>query len=269
MDRLQPLTCVCLRLISTADHKGTALSVRMTRWTGKSHDYRHPKHLIDTPDHHWYVSDLKPGWRVLDVGCNNGSHSCWAATVAEMVVGIDYDREMLHRATADAARRGLHNVHVLGASAQDPFPFRGSQFDAALFLDVIEHLNHRDVALHEIHRALKPDGLLFLAAPNVNTRWKRRLKAAGLFCYADPDHKIEYTWDGLRDDLARGGFEPIRDPEPIVCDTPLSGLIDLAGGFSLALYARLCNWKRQQARAHPEDTVGWRVVCRKRTVCGA
>ena len=90
------------------------------------------------------------------------------------------------------------------------------------------------------------------------------MKAAGLFWYSDPDHKIEYTPKTLREELERNGFEIISGMMPIVYDTPWAGLIDLVGGISLRVYQRLAQWKRNAARRHPEESVGFRVVCRKR-----
>ena len=49
------------------------------------------------------------------------------------------------------------------------FPFEDDHFDVVLFCEIIEHLtNDPLVALREIKRVLKPDGVLVLTTPNVN-----------------------------------------------------------------------------------------------------
>ena len=103
---------------------------------------------------------------------------------------------------------------------------------------------------------------MVVAAPNRSTSWKRRLRAAGLPYYTDPDHKVEYAWDELAEELCAGGFEPKGDPMPIVYDTPWAGLIDLTGGLWLGVYRRLAEWKTAAACRHPEETI-WRVVCQR------
>jgi SAM-dependent methyltransferase len=137
---------------------------------------------------------------------------------------------------------------------------RGSRFDTVICLDLLEHVRERDLLLTEIKRALKPGGSMLLSVPNRGTSWKRRLDRAGLFAYSDPDHKIEYTLPELEEELGRNGFRILR-LHPTVYDTPLIGLIDLTGGVSLRLYARLSRMRRRLAEKHPEENAGFYAVC--------
>jgi SAM-dependent methyltransferase len=252
-----------LRLWQRLNVKASSAAIRLVKWTGKSQEYIHPKHLIKDLDHSWFVSALRPGDVVLDVGCGNGAHTCHAATHCARAFGFDLDVQQISIGIREAARNGQTNVYWLIGSAQQRFPFPDDCFDRVLFLDVLEHLDRRDVALEEIHRVLKDDGLLLLSAPNRDTSWKRTQKAAGLPYYSDPDHRIEYTEPELREELKRRGFE-VRKVSPVVLDTAWAGLIDLAGGISLRLYGRLARWKREQAWQRPVESVGFQVVCAKR-----
>lgn len=254
-----------LKGILAVNRLGKSAAVRLTRLTGKSRVRIHPKHLLDGRTglrQGWYLERLVRGMRVLDVGCGNGVHTLRAARAGARVAGIDYDPGQLRVGRRLAAERGTPGAFALGRLERG-LPFAPSAFDAVLLLDVIEHLHRRVELLGEIHRVLRPSGLLFVSAPNADTGWKRRLRAAGLFAYTDADHKIEYSLPALRDELAAGGFEVLGEPQPIVYDTPWAGLIDLTGGFSLALYRRLAQWKVDQLKRHPEDTIGWRLVCRR------
>jgi len=177
---------------------------------------------------------------------------------------MDYDVAQLRVAAAEGRALGLKNVHVFAWDLARSFPFPDRSFDAALFLDVIEHLHLRLEVLREIRRVLKPSGRLLVSGPNRDTAWRRRLRAAGLFAFSDPDHKVEYTEAEFLTELRAGGFEPAAPVMPVVYDTPLAGLIDALGGVSLGLYARLSRWKREVALRLPQESTGFRVVARVR-----
>lgn len=248
--------------LDSLDRRGGAIAIRLVKYTGKSPERVHPKHLVDAPWHHWYLDFLEPGAVVLDVGCANGVHTLAAAGRARRVYGIDADVRQLAIAAAGARRRRLDNVRLLAWDVTQPFPFPAGSFDAVLFLDVIEHLLPRVAVLHEIRRVLKPGGRLLVSAPHRDTSWRRRLRAAGRFAFSDADHKVEYSRQDLLDELARGGFTPAEAVMPVVYDTPLAGLIDVVGGLALTPYARLLRWKREAALRHPEESIGFRVVAR-------
>lgn len=245
------------------NRRGAAVAVRLTRYTGKSPHAVHPKHLSDAPWHHWYVEHLKPGDLVLDLGCANGAHAVVAARCVRRVVGVDYDRAALGVAADTARRAGCGNLRLLTVDLTGRLPFRDSRFDAVLFLDVIEHLEPRRQVLQEVARVLKPAGRLLISGPNRETSWRRRLRAAGLFAFSDPDHKVEYSREEFLAELRAGGFVPEGAVLPVVYDTAWAGVIDVVGGLSLPAYRRLSAWKRQAALRRPEESIGFRVVARR------
>lgn len=258
------ITRAWLRAVVHLNARLKSAAVRLTRITGKSRVPIHPKHLVNADaQQHWYLDYVEPEMHMLDVGCGNGMHGIRAVSRNAMVVGIDYDLRHLQTGRALSAERGVTTISFSLSNAEQALPFKAGQFHLVLLLDVIEHLHKRVELLREIHRVLRPGGTLLVSAPNRDTSWKRRLRAAGLPYYSDPDHKIEYTWDELQAELAAGGFELEGQPRVIVCDTPWAGLFDFVGGFSLSAYKRLTTWKATRAQHHPQETTGWRVVCRK------
>jgi len=253
-----------LRFVRFLNAKSTSAAVRLTKWTGKSRIRIHPKHLIAEEDQHrWYVDRIQRGMVVLDVGCGNGVHSITAASRGAVVIGLDYDLPGLRKGQALCAEKRAMRVSFLRASAEQTLPFVDGRFDLVLLLDVLEHVHRRVELLREIHRALRPHGALMLSAPNRNTTWKRRLRAAVLSYYADPDHKVEYSRRELLAELQEGGFFVEGELMPVVYDTAWAGLIDLVGGVSLWAYQRLSRLKRQAAHRHPQETTGWRVICKR------
>jgi SAM-dependent methyltransferase len=252
-----------VRAIDLVNRKGKSVGVRLVRYTGKRPYFVHPKHLIESPGHDWYVERLTPADLVLDVGCANGAHTLRAARACRRIVGCDRDLAQLRVAVASARAVAADQARFFAWDVTGSLPFEDGVFDAVLFLDVIEHLHPRVEVLREIGRVLKDGGRLLVSGPNRDTRWRGRLRAAGLFAYADPDHKVEYTREEFLDELRRGGFVPDGPLMPIVYDTPWAGLIDALGGVSLALYARLARWKREVALRHPGESTGFCAVMRK------
>lgn len=253
-----------VRGVDLVNRRGKSVGVRLVKLTGKRPYAIHPKHLVEQPWHDWYLPYLDRADFVLDVGCSNGAHLLRAATACRSIVGFDYDLPQLGIARRAIREQGLDRARVFGWDITRPFPFPDRTFEKALFLDVIEHLVSRVAVLREIHRVLKDDGRLLVSGPNRENSWRRTLRAAALFSYSDPDHKIEYTREEFLAELAVGGFEPDGAVMPVVLDTPWAGVIDAVGGVSLSLYDRLSRWKRDAAVRRPEESTGFRVVARKR-----
>lgn len=49
----------------------------------------------------------------------------------------------------------------------DPLPYADNSFDLVTFTEVIEHVEHHQDVLREIHRVLKDDGYLIVTTPNI------------------------------------------------------------------------------------------------------
>ncbi len=223
----------------------------------------HPHHICKVEED-WFLEYLGKDNLVLDLGCGNGEYSFESASICKRVVGIDFSSENLAVANRQLARNRLNNISFVKHNLEtDNLPFQDSSFSAVLFQDVLEHLNRRNFVLLEISRVLQKDGLLFISVPNRDTSWKRLQQRFGLSYYDDADHKIEYTQNEIIAELTRSGFL-VTEVQPIVYSTPLAGLIDLIGGFSLSIYKILWKWKKNMALKHPEQTNGWQLVCRKK-----
>ena len=110
--------------------------------------------------------ELRPGDRVLDVGCGPGRlASVFADRVAPTgaVDGIDASVEMIKRARSQARKRRVA-VTFQVAFAQD-LPFPDVTFDAVGCTLALHHVaqDHQRTAVEEMYRVLKPGGRLLIA----------------------------------------------------------------------------------------------------------
>ncbi len=234
------------------------MAIRLVKWTGKSTQYIHPKHLIKDDHHHWFVKFLRAGDQVLDLGCGGGAHSFVAAEHVKAVKGIDHSSRNLEIAKRLASEKKLTNVQFAEGDLEKPLDEKDQTYDVVIALDILEHLHNREQFLNEAARVLKPAGRLVVAIPNRDTQWKKALKRHGLFYYSDLDHKYEYEQSELDAVFKRGHFS-IRSIEPAVYDTPWVGLIDLIGGVSIGWYRKLADWKRSMALKYPSESTGFRI----------
>jgi ubiquinone/menaquinone biosynthesis C-methylase UbiE len=103
---------------------------------------------------------LRPGMRVLDVGCGLGSITLdLAERVAPgEVVGVDRDAGQLELGRAAAVARELGNVRFEVGTVYE-LPFAAASFDAALAHTLLFHLCEPLRALQELRRVLVPGGL--------------------------------------------------------------------------------------------------------------
>ncbi|MBS2531814.1 methyltransferase domain-containing protein [Catenulispora sp. NF23] len=112
---------------------------------------------------------VEPGHQVLDVGCGPGTDLAALADAAGAtgaVFGIDQDPRMV--ATAQERMADRPTVAVRQADAQQ-LPFDTHSIDRARADRVLMHVADPAAVLGEIHRVLRPGGLLTLAEPDWDT----------------------------------------------------------------------------------------------------
>ncbi len=138
---------------------------------------------------------LPPQGTLLDIGCGSGQTMQWFRErwPEWQTLGLDVARDGL------VAAHQVGRERVFGASALD-LPVPDGSVDAVITLDVLQHLplDGGDLrALREMHRVLRPGGVLFVRT-NAQT-WP----------HTDDDHQYsfhKYTTRELREKLESTGF---------------------------------------------------------------
>ncbi len=137
--------------------------------------------------------------RALDLGCGTGYSVIWLRERFKLteVYGVD---SSLHAAAFWGAR-GLDTAALASA---DALPFGDAEFDLVTCFDVIYQLDGQraNAAVSEMHRVLRPEGLLFIREPAY--QWLRGAHDVAVAT------RHRYTRTELRRLLLAHGFEVSR-----------------------------------------------------------
>jgi ubiquinone/menaquinone biosynthesis C-methylase UbiE len=121
---------------------------------------------------------------VLDVGCGTGLLTTRLAGSigARLVAGCDLSAGMLQQ----AAGRSRTARWLQGDAMQ--LPLRGGSVDAVLSTESFHWIPDQGAAVAEVHRVLRPGGLLLIGMVTPRTRLAGRLAAAGAQAIGQQPH---------------------------------------------------------------------------------
>src|SRR5271154_1462183 len=142
------------------------LQHEFNRWADDGEGAKMERHHLDITEKTMRRMDLRPGERILDLGCGSG----WATRLlARMVsdgpqgfgqvVGVDISDEMIRQARA--ASKEFDNVmFVIGSAAQ--IPWEEKFFDKVLSVESFYYYPDQERALAELFRVMAPHGRMFI-----------------------------------------------------------------------------------------------------------
>ncbi|SDM83655.1 Methyltransferase domain-containing protein [Geoalkalibacter ferrihydriticus] len=175
--------------------------------------------------------NLKPGALVLDLGCGAGAYSRVLGEAGFRVTGVDYAWLVAGQARR---RTTLKNVDFLSGDATC-LPFADNLFDHVVCIGLFQSLHKHREAMAEIHRVLKPGGVLCLITlnrRNLKAVLDRKLGREEIIVVEGQSQARLNTYDPkvFQDELAEVGFIDLnRRPVQIYPEwlNPVSTVIDL------------------------------------------
>jgi len=144
-----------------------------------------------------FVLPYLKGKRVLDVGCSDG---LYLEQLSVNSVGIEQVA-----ALADAGRRKGLNI-INGDVIETIEEISDCSFDGVLFSHVMEHVDCPIVMLREIHRVIKPGGILVLGLPTERNIYRDILRMD----YFNGTHIYAFTVRNTLKLLGDTKFKPKR-----------------------------------------------------------
>ena len=155
------------------DSKPSAASVRIPADTSSKGGI-HPKRyearaeagkLIDSEHRgrYWWAAQAVAGKEVLDAGCGVGyGVGILAAAGAGRVIGVDIDES----AVIEARARFPSFAESLLRGDICRLDYPEASFDVVVCFETIHHVGDGERALGELHRVLRPGGLLLISSPS-------------------------------------------------------------------------------------------------------
>lgn len=133
----------------------------------KASPYRPVIDLNDTNNvHTWILQHLRPGSKVLELGCADGFFSRLLRDSFDCsVTGVEIDSK-----AAEAAEKVCDQVFNMDIDTPSALlnSMKDMKFDYVVAVEVLEHLKRPEAALRQAARLLSPGGRIFFSVPNVS-----------------------------------------------------------------------------------------------------
>lgn len=120
--------------------------------------------------------------KVLDLGCLDGTIGRMMMKNDNEVYGVDASETAVQNAIKKGVKARVGNL-------EKPLDYPDDTFNAVCAGEIIEHIYDIDLFLSEIHRTLKPEGILALSTPNLASFGRRLL----LLFNRNPHIEISYS----------------------------------------------------------------------------
>ena len=185
---------------------GNRTSAEMTRLADRARQLSLVEPDVETSEAPWRritaeerVSDLKrfiDNGRLLEIGSSTGDFLASA--------GLTFKAEGVEADVNNLAVCLSRSLDCRGGTLSDE-QYPADHFDVAVLYHVIEHFRSPSSELRELHRVIKPGGLLAIETPDISSFWFSLLGSR--WRQIIPDHLVFFTPATLKILLDQTGFE--------------------------------------------------------------
>ncbi|OHB57286.1 MAG: hypothetical protein A2173_02980 [Planctomycetes bacterium RBG_13_44_8b] len=171
----------------------------------------HPKHSIINYEK-WFCDNIKPGWYVMDIGCNTGILAGKIAQKASFVYAVDIELDLIRKARKN---NSADNIEYICADVSDFNCKTEKAIDCIVMSNLLEHIEDRVGLLkklvHSINWTEKTEKTFLIRVPTLQRDWITVYKKnLGIEYCLDRTHCIEYTNDEFISELAQAQVKLVR-----------------------------------------------------------
>lgn len=149
------------------------------------------------------LTRVKPGDRVLDLGCKYGEISALVAEKAQRVLAVDHDASALEKARAAHPLKNLEFIH------DDAFRVlerESGPMDLVVLSHILEHLEDPGEMLSRLRQHAEH---CYIELPDLDASYLNHYRqlAGAKLQYTDNDHIWEFDRDSLREVIEGAGWK--------------------------------------------------------------
>lgn len=148
------------------------------------------------------ISNIPYSKQLLDIGCGYDGKLLKILRNKQLIaqgVGIDLS----------VSAKKYKYIKLIPTNTENNLPFTSNNFDTVVSLALIEHLHNPTKVIKDMHRVLKPDGILLITTPNA--KWRGLLEflaSVGLISKNEiDDHKTYFSTRSMFNCLKSNGFD--------------------------------------------------------------
>lgn len=124
----------------------------------------------------------------IELGVGTGVYIASSATLFKEVLAVDGSEKMLSELQQKLKDNNISNVSTRQLNVTELSGVNNDQADCVYFFGLLEHILNTDEFAKEIHRVLKPGGVLIGVTPNKNSPWykmRQIIRGTGAHCSTD------------------------------------------------------------------------------------
>ena len=169
----------------------------------KYYNGKHPKHFLWLDHYKFIIENIKPGERVLDVGCGVSlSYNLELAKDQISIDAVDVNPVLIQKCKKENTLENI-NFYVLDITKELP----KKKYDVVILSHVLEHLTAPEDLLRKLQGITKK---IIIRLPRYDDHWMYLVKKdLGMFYFKERDHKQEYIIKTAKELIQSTGWKII------------------------------------------------------------